>query len=589
MREWLESSGIGHFFHVPGETFLPILDALVDSSVTLVTCRHESGASFAATAYARHGRQLGERRPGVCMGTRGPGASNLTIGLHTAMYEALPLVVLLGQVPTTVLDSGAFQEVDMKFLYAPVSKQVLYVAEAESLPGVLRQAELTALTDRPGPVVVVLPQNLLSHAVAAPMPPRATFVTPGHVSAADIAPVMDALVSAERPLVLSAVDWSDSEQHVLADAVSRLGLPVMNAWRYYASFPNQHDNFCGNLGLGAPSAVDAALRAADVIVGLGPVLEDVNLGGGAKLHSDAHLTVVCPYTDAAGTRRTGSAAVRFVTVHPAAFVAGLGGWVGANPVAAQMLRDRFAGYTASLHEGTMSEGAGAGAVAGAGAGNDVAVGKAGGLGAVAMDFDGSDAGASRIGSDGHGESEDAHHGVEMDELFRRLEVVIPKHAVVSSDAGNFAQWLLRHLRFGERKFVGPVNGAMGYGLPGAIGVKLADPSRPVWCISGDGGFLMTAAELNTAVRLGLDLVCVVVNNGVYGTIRAHQERQFPGRPAGTELGDVDYAAVARGMGWQAWTVSTADELAAALRVVAETPGCRLIDARVRRDVLAVGQ
>ena len=558
VREWLESSGIDHFFHVPGETFLPILDALLDSSVTLVTCRHESGASFAAAAYARHGRRLG-----VCMGTRGPGASNLTIGLHTAMYEALPLVVLLGQVPTTVLDSGAFQEVDLKFLYAPVSKQVFYVAEAESLPGVLRQAELTALTGRPGPVVVVLPQNLLGQAVAAPMPPRAAVVTRGHVSATDVAPVMNALASAERPVVLSAVDWSDSEQRALADVVSRLGLPVINAWRYYASFPNRHNNFCGNLGLGAPKAVDAALRAADVIVGLGQVLEDVNLGGGSKLGVDADLTVVCPYTDAAGTRRTGSAAVRFFTVHPAAFVAGLGDWVLANPATAESLRQRFAGYTATLHEATVSE--------------DVGVRE-------------SSPRSEDVGvRESSPRSDGVSPGVAMDDLFRSLEVAIPKNAVVSSDAGNFAQWLLRHLRFGERKFVGPVNGAMGYGLPGAIGVKLADPSRAAWCISGDGGFLMTAAELNTAVRLGLDLVCVVVNNGVYGTIRAHQQRQFPGRPAGTDLGDVDYAAVARGMGWQAWTASTEDELEVALRAVAETPGCRLIDARVQRDVLAIGE
>lgn len=553
VREWLESSGTDHFFHVPGETFLPILDALLDSSVTLVTCRHESGASFAATAYARLGRRLA-----VCMGTRGPGASNLTIGLHTAMYEALPLVVLLGQVPTTVLDSGAFQEVDIKFLYAPVSKQVLYVAEAESLPGVLRQAELTALSGRPGPVVVVLPQNLLSQAVSAPLPPRPAVWTPSRVPVADVRPVMEGLAGAERPVLLSAVDWNDAEQDTLVDVASRLGLPVLNAWRYYASFPNNHPNFCGNLGLGAPKTVEAALRAADMVIGLGPVLEDVNLGGGAKLRPGADLTVVCPYIDAGASRRAGSASVRFVTASPAAFIASVADWLDANADAVAVLRQRLAGYTAGLRETAGST--------------------------EAAEGSGADAGAGSAGASGA-----AREGVAMDDLFRRLEGAIPQNAVVSSDAGNFAQWLLRHLRFGGRKFVGPVNGAMGYGLPGAVGVKLADPSRPVWCIAGDGGFLMTAAEMNTAVRLGLNLVCVVVNNGMYGTIRSHQERHFPGRPSGTDLGDVDYATLARGMGWQGWTVSTEDELADALAAVADAPGCRLIDVRVRRDVLAVGE
>lgn len=531
VREWLEHSGVDCFFNVPGETFLPILDALYDSAIKVVTCRHESGASFAAAAYARSSGKLG-----VCMASRGPGGCNLTIGVHTAYYEALPVVALIGQVPRRLSGSFAFQEVEMAHLYGSIAKDVLYVADPQCLGEVLLQAEMLAQTGRPGPVVVVTPEDILSQRTDQRFPtaPRLWEQPEQLSSVADdtIDMFLRRVAIASRPVVLSCVDFDDEYGLALQRFAELLNLPVINGWRRYSSFPNSHRQFCGNLGVGAPVAINNTLAGADLIIALGAALEDITLRGAAKWRGDGAILVVSGVVDASGIRRTlGGTRIEFLPVAANAFLRRVNERLSRNESRYRDVSSRWEKHTLACSQEVKR-----------------------------------DRTSLNTGS-----------GDPMAEIFGVLENCIPSDALVVSDAGNFAKWLSQGVTFGSRRYLGPLNGAMGYSLPAAIGAKLSGVESPVWAIAGDGGLLMTGGEMNTAVRYGLDIVCVVINNGILGSIRTHQERLFPGRSVGTDLGIVDFSLIAKAMGWKAWRVTEAKELHAVLQDVIDAGGCRLVE------------
>ena len=509
--EVLRAFGVNQFFNLPGESFLPVLDALRnESTIRLITNRHESGSSFAADGFAKI-----SGRPAVCMATRGPGASNLSIGIQTAQYDSTPMVALLGLIPTALQGSRAFQEFDPLSMFGSLAKKSLVVAARESLATTVAQALCEATIGRPGPVVVGIPTDILS--AVAPQshvgPPEASVgVQP------DIQPLLDRIHAASFPaFIMSTGAVRGSCAADIATVASRLRAPVVCGWRRFSAFDNGHPYFAGSIGFESPRAVLSNLERADLVVAVGP-LDHVSVDSGLLNRPGLTVVSVAPEQDAHLVRRLARANLIQIASDPT---------VVAKLLAQEVGHGRAATNTFEPPDESPLFGG---------------------------------------------------QKLTADSAVSRMNQWAPGDAVVVSDAGDFALALLHHFKFDRmRSYVGPLNGAMGYGLPGAIGAKLADPTRPVFCVAGDGGLLMTVGEMETAIRLGLDLTVVVFNNSAYGTIRSRQAEAFPGHEFGTNLGDVSFTDIAKAMGWDAWSAHTNPEFDAALSNVATSSGCRLVE------------
>jgi acetolactate synthase-1/2/3 large subunit len=514
--EWMEQHDVPFFFQLPGESFLPVLAALRGTpKIRTVTTRHESGASFAAEAASKL-----TQHPAVCMATRGPGAANLSIGIQTAFYDATPLIGFVGLIPRRLQGSRAFQEFDPLSFFGSISKRVFVVNDREALPDILEQGWDLAIEGRPGPVVIGLPEDILSE-------PRVGVVAgPKQVEslcrgALEVGDVVDCLSRARRPAIVVATEprrGSTAEQlEVLAE---QLGAQVFCAWRHFSAFNNEHPYFGGSIGLGAQESGRDRLDKADLVLSFGFGLDQITCDAG-NLNRDIPIFVFAAQAEPELRRRLPLAKVTQYAadpLHAAKTISGSLAAVGGFPQAV---------VTAS---GPMGNGL----------------------------YAPSDA-------------------LSMDYLMQQIDAIVADNGMIVSDAGNFSQWLLRGMNFGgDRVFLGPRNGAMGYGLPGGIGAVLADPTRPCWVFAGDGGFLMTASELETAVRLGLSIGVFVFDNGLYGTIRAKQEQIYPGQGFGTSVGSVDFAELARASGWHAWTVRSDREVDSVLSEASRETGCRLI-------------
>jgi acetolactate synthase-1/2/3 large subunit len=531
--DWMMAHGLRNFFNVPGESFISVLDALSDHpEINVVTNRHESGASFAADAFAKM-----SNRPAVCMATRGPGASNLSIGVQTAYYDSTPMIALLGLIPTTSQGSRTFQEFDPVAMFGSIAKRVFVVNRVESLPAILDQAFDVAVTGRPGPVVIGLPIDVLG-----PVPPG-TRISRGVVRSLVPAVNWDAeaiaalLTAAEHPALLAgtqAVRGATADRiHALAE---RTGLPMFAAWRRYSAVDNAHPLFAGSLGRGASAPVKAAVRSSDLVLSFGFAIDDITAEVGGFNRAGLTVVQMAATVDPDLPRLAASATVVQVPLAADDALDGLLAWCTANPDAADRLRERHGGPARRT----------------AAANREVDIPR------------------PRAGR------------VHADHLVHRFNEILPGDATVVSDVGNFSQWLLRYVRFDrDRASIGPLNGAMGYGIPGAIGAVLAAPGRPTWCVGGDGGIAMTLSEMAAAVSQGLEIAVLVIDNGVYGTIRNRQDIEFPGRPLlGTATGGIDFAALARAFGWSAWTINDDSEVDAILGAAVTAAGCRLVHALV---------
>jgi acetolactate synthase I/II/III large subunit len=493
-------------FGVPGESYIDVLDGLVDSPIRYVTCRHEAGAANMAEAF---GKLTGQ--PGICLVTRGPGATQASVGIHTAFQDGTPLVLLVGQIPRRHAEREAFQEIDYRRMFGPLTKWVAEIDHADRIPEMVARAFRVATSGRPGPVVLALPEDVLSEAAEVPdaSPYAAAQAAPAE---ADLDRLRALLASAERPLaIVGGQPWSEAAGRAFATWCGASGIPVAAAWRCQDYVDNDADCYAGHLGLGADPALQALLGDADLLLVVGGRLGDIETAG--------YSTIVPP-----GPGRA------LVHVHPDPDEIGRVyepelGIVASGP--------RFARALEELEpvDGRMRE-------------KELETAHAAYLGTL--------------------EGRPLPGAVEMTGVMAALRERLAPDAILTSGAGNFTVWAHRFYVFHRfRTQLAPLSGAMGYGLPAAVAAKLVHPERDVVCIAGDGDFLMSAQELATARQYDAPVVVIVVDNGMYGTIRMHQERRYPGRVSGTQLENPDFTALARAFGgYGERVVRTADVPAA---------------------------
>jgi acetolactate synthase-1/2/3 large subunit len=522
----LAAAGVRRAYTVPGESFLPLLDACDrHPDIALISTRHESGAAFMAEADAKV-----TGRPALAMATRGVGAANLSIGVHTAYQDSTPMVVILGQVESAFLGREAFQEVDLPSFYGEITKWAVTAPSSERLPELVGRAIHVATTGRPGPVMVAVPADLFEGDAG----PEQTHLL-AEVDRARPAPsertserIAEVLRDADAPVMIVGGGGRDARD-ALVTAAERFGLGVYASFRRQDVFPNDHPNYCGPLVLTTPPETLRALEEADVVFVVGCRLSEITTQGYRLPRADQRVIQIDVEPNSVGA---------VVPVE-------LGLVADAREALAAILdhapdppaeRDWTAAHGAFLAASTLPE-----------------------------VTNGPLHPAAVIGA---------------------LAEVFPPTVVLVNDAGNFSIFAHRYWRFSHpRTQIGPTSGAMGYGVPGGIGAKLADPSSEVVVLAGDGGFLMTGQELETAIRHDVPFTTVVFRNGLYGTIALHQARAY-GRTVGVDIGDVDIAAVARGYGAEAWSVSGADELTGALTQARACGRPAVIDCRVDPDVLS---
>jgi len=496
----LHAAGVRVVFTVPGESFLGLLDVLGDAGIRVVAARHESAAAFMAEAY---GQLTG--RPGACLGTRAVGAANLAIGIHTARADSTPMFAIVGQVPRAVRGREAFQEADLAASIGRLGVHAVEVDDAGRLPAAMAEATRHALGGRPGPVLIALPEDLLDE----PMPAGASVVRAGRDRPLDPDPdtirtVLRRLTAADRPLILAGAgvlrSRSSSDLVRLAEI---LEVPVVASWRRGDVFPNDHPLYLGMTGLGAPATVRDRLAVADELLVVGCRLNEVASHGYTVPSDSQRWTHVdlAPRTGAGGLSAPDLAVPSDARTFLRLTVRLLAGAVHdvdrLNARRAANAADRAAWEAATIVDGDAWDGP----------------------------------------------------GVHPGRIVATLARVLPPDAIITTDAGNFAGWLARGYRWRRPgTFLGPTSGAMGYGLPAGIAAALVHRDRPVVAVAGDGGFAMTVAELETAVRERLRVVTLVFDNERYGTIWMHQDERGTGRGVATDLGPIDVAALAGAFG-----------------------------------------
>lgn len=491
--ETLVMNGIDRVFCVPGESYLAVLDALADvrDRIQVIACRHEAGAANMAEAY---GKLTG--RPGVCMVTRGPGATHASIGVHTAHQDSTPMILFVGQIALTDRGRGAFQEVDYREVFGGLAKWATEIESPERTVEIVERAFATALQGRMGPVVIALPEDIL-HCEGGPAPVRPVTPAKAALDPAFVEQVRERLSKAERPLlVLGGSGWTDEAAAAIGDWAERLGLPVSLSFRRKDILSNDRPNYAGDLGLGCNPKLTARAKAADLIIAVGARLGE-NPTQGYTLFDRART------------------AATLIHIHPGPEELGRV-W---TPLLSAAADNSLAAHALAAIDPGRSW-------------HDEAA-------AAHADYRAFSTPVPVTGA------------VNMSECMAHLGEALPPDAIVTNGAGNFAAWLHRFYRHRAcRTQLAPTSGAMGYGYPAAIAAKSVHPDRDVICIAGDGDYLMTGQELATAVQYGINVVVVVVDNGTYGTIRMHQEMHYPGgqRTIATDLRNPDFVAYAEAFG-----------------------------------------
>ncbi|MGL4636276.1 MAG: thiamine pyrophosphate-binding protein [Beijerinckiaceae bacterium] len=539
--------GVTDIFCVPGESYLAVLDALHDADVRITVCRQEAGASMAAEAV---GKLTG--KPGICMVTRGPGATNAAHGIHVAMQDSTPMIMFVGQIEKGMRERDAFQELDYRAAFGGIAKWATEIDDAARIPELLSRAFHVATSGRPGPVVIALPEDMLVELAEVPDAPAFKQVEthPGLTVMADL---QKRLWAAKRPFVLvGGSRWSEVAVQRLIRFAERFDLPVATTFRRQSYFPATHPNFAGDAGLGISPALTKSIKEADLVLCIGDQLSEASTisytlfdipGDGKKLihvHPDPEELNRVYATELA------------INASPEAFTAAMEGQQPPNTIP-------WKDWTREINTA-----------------------------AVAW-------GAQPTRSPGD---------LQMSEAMIWLRNYLPEDAIITNGAGNYAIWIHRFYHF--RKYgtqLSPTSGSMGYGVPAAIAAKRLQPETPVVCFAGDGCFLMNGQEFATAVQYDLPMVVVVVDNGMYGTIRMHQEREYPGRVSATALKNPDFAAYAVAFGGYGETVRKTAEFAPAFeRCVASgkpaiihcivdseaiTPSRSLTD--IRKEAIAKGR
>jgi acetolactate synthase-1/2/3 large subunit len=512
-------------FCVPGESYLGILDAIRDGPIRLVTARHEAAAANMAEAY---GKLTG--RPGLCLVTRAPGATHASVGVHTAYQDSTPLVLLVGQVPRRQLGREAFQELDYARMFGEMAKWVTMAEDAAALPGLVSHAFHTASSGRPGPVVIAVPEDVQADEadVADAAPYRAVQASP---AAADVERSLKLVAAAERPvLVVGGGGWSEQAGKDVIAFAEASNVPVAASFRRQDYVDNASSAYAGVLTIGMDPALARRMEEADLIVALGTRLGEIATRQYSLLEPPRpHQRLVHVHADPDELGRVYEAELPIVSGSPQ-FAGALRPVAGAHR--ASWVEEARAGYLANLRHDPLPG------------------------------------------------------ALQMGDVMAHLRARLPEDAVLTNGAGNYTVWCHRFYEF--RRYgtqLAPCAGAMGYGIPAAVAAKLLHPERIAVCVSGDGDFLMSGHELATAVQYGAAIVVLVVNNGMLGTIRMHQERQFPGRVVGTDLVNPDFVAYARAFGAHAALVERTEDFPGAFEEALSAERVALLELRVDPEAI----
>jgi acetolactate synthase-1/2/3 large subunit len=506
-------NGVRHAFCVPGESYLAALDAFYDSPIKLTVCRHESTAAMAAEAI---GKATG--RPGICFVTRGPGATNASHGIHIAREDSTPLIMFVGQVARAMREREAFQELDYRAVFGSLAKWATEIDDPARIPELVSHAFHTACNGRPGPVVIALPEDMLSERVTVPdaktFEPVETWPGP-----TDMSRLQTMLGAAKRPVALiGGSRWSEAACAALGRFAERFALPVATTFRRGHLFDWAHPCYAGDLGIGPNPKLLARVKGADLVLLIGGRLSEMSAQGYTLFDiPEPQVKLVHVHPGAEELGRVYHPALA-INASPTAFCAALEGLQPPHAIAWRGERAAaHADYLAWSEQATPQPGA-----------------------------------------------------VNLGEVMIWLRDNLPPEAIITNGAGNFSAWIHRFYRL--RKYnsqIAPTSGSMGYGLPAALAMKTLYPERPVVCIAGDGDFLMTGQDFATAVQYKLPIVVVLADNSLYGTIRMHQERDYPGRVIATDLRNPDFVAYALAFGgYGALVEKTADFPAAFAQAVA---------------------
>ncbi|MES2145654.1 MAG: thiamine pyrophosphate-binding protein [Pseudomonadota bacterium] len=531
LADHLAAYGVERVFSVPGESFLAALDGLLTAGIPNVVCRHEGAAAMMAEAT---GKLTG--RPGIAFVTRGPGATNAAAGVHIARQDSTPMILFVGQIDRSHVDREAFQEMDYAAVFGPIAKWAAEVRQTDRLPEYIARAFHVAISGRPGPVVLALPEDMLSdHAEVADIPPPAP--RPAGIDPTATMAITTELGRAKRPLVVvGGPHWSAQAATDLARFAENWSLPVAVSFRRQDRLDNDHPNYAGDLGVGMNPKLAQRLKDADLILALGTRMGDIATAGYTlvtpgqpqqrliHIHPDPDLPGTVYRPDLAVTARADAMLAALATTTPPATP-----W---SDWTTQARTDYIAWQVPKPTPGA----------------------------------------------------------VRMEDTIAWLSAHLPHDAIVTNGAGNYAAFLHRYYRFRRHGTqLAPTSGSMGYGFPAAIAAKLHHPGRTVVCLAGDGCFQMTLNEMSTAIQANAAVIVVVCNNGRYGTIRMHQERSYPGRVSGTDLVNPDFAALARAYGGHGEAVTRQDDFAAAFQRAKASGTLSVIEMKLDPDMLSTGQ
>jgi len=526
----LRIHGVDTAFCVPGESYLAVLDALYDAqdAIRLVSCRQEGGAAFMTEAF---GKLTG--RPGMCFVTRGPGACNASIGVHTAFQDSTPMILFVGQVARVQLEREAFQEIDVRRMFGSMTKWVAQIDDPVRIPEMVSHAFHRAMAGRPGPVVLALPEDMLTEACAVADAGPHIVVRP-HPGAGDLDAMRRLLADAVRPMmVVGGSGWTADACRDLVAFAEANDLPTACSFRRQDIFDNRHRNYVGDLGTAVNASLAERVKQADLLLVVGTRLGEIPTQGYTLVHvprPKQTLIHVHPGAEELGRVYQPDLAIN----------SGMPQWASAARALAPVDSAAWSEWT----------------------------------------------GAARRDYLANLEPDPIPGDVDMSAVMATVREKLPPDAIVTNGAGNYTGWVHRFYQFSQYGTqLAPTSGTMGYGVPAAIAAKVVYPRRRVVAFAGDGCFLMSGQELATAVHYGLDPVILVVNNGMYGTIRMHQERAYPGRVSGTDLTNPDFAAYARAFGAYAEVVERTEDFAAAFDRALGAGRAALIEIRIDPEAI----
>ena len=529
--ESLIALGARKSFGVPGESYLAVLDALHDTKGKLdyILCRNEGGAAFMAAAYGKL-----TSTPGICFVTRGPGATNASIGVHTAMQDSAPMLLFIGQVGTDMTGREAFQEIDYRAMFGTVAKWAVQIDQVERIPEILARAWTIATTGRPGPVVIALPEDMLTSLTdKAPLTAAANIASPAP-QADTMATAQNMLKAAKKPVILmGGTNWTEAGRAALQNFAEQSDIPVIAAFRYQDQFDNFSSAFVGEAGVGMLPHVKALIRDADLILAI-----NVRFG---EMTTDGYTLLNVPVPQQ-----------KLIHVHPSdteigkIYVPDLG--IHACPNSFAQNLQPVSGTWADWRK------------------------------------------AARDAYLGSFDAPAQPSPVDMVAVMTYLRDRMPEDVILTNGAGNFTVWPNKFAKFGAKaRLLAPQSGAMGYGVPAAIAAKVAEPERMVICFAGDGDFQMNCQELGSAMQAGAQPIILILNNGIYGTIRAHQEKNYPARVSGTTMENPDFVTLAKSYRFHAERVETTADFAAAFERAAASKTGAVLELNISPEALTPRQ